>query len=377
MWERERTMLEKLKKKSIKKSISGIIILLIIGIVLIGIEFSAVISMIKGHVKFETLEPEEIRADLIVDASIDVNFGGFMEEYEENTSTHFKRTTDIYYVIWTGDEDSEDYKYMGIKVPASDESKMEAMAEATYNYEYSDPVKYTGAINKMSSTELKYFKEYFQESGWSDEEIEEYTLPYFINVGALTGGAAATAFFIFVLGVVLAAIGIIMLISALLGGKLKAFKKEIQASGFTEMDVEYEYESARTFGKKDDLRIGGRFIFYMAGNKPHLLVKDQIVWVYQQNTTHRTNGVKTGTTYELLVYCLNDNKVKSISVPNENTGREILQYLNETMPRAVVGFSDELLKMFKKDYQNFLQLRYYRPQDSSQTVSRDSAQPEE
>ena len=115
----------------------------------------------------------------------------------------------------------------------------------------------------------------------------------------------------------------------------------------------------------------------MAGNKPHLLVKDQIVWVYQQNTTHRTNGVKTGTTYELLVYCLNDNKVKSISVPNENTGREILQYLKETMPRAVVGFSDELLKMFKKDYQTFLQLRYYRPQDSSQTVSRDSAQPEE
>lgn len=370
-------MLEKLKKKSITKALPSIIILLIAGIVLIGVEFSAVTSLIKGHVRFETLEPEEIRANLIVDASIDVNFGGFMEEYEENTTTHSRRTTDIYYVIWTGDEDSENYKYMGIKVPASDESKMEAMAEATYNYEYSDPVKYSGAINKMSSTEYGYFKEYFQESGWSDEEIEEYTLPYFINVGALTGGAAGTAFFIFVLGVFLAALGLITLISALLGGKLKAFKKEIQASGFTETDVEYEYESARAFGKKNDLRIGGRFIFYIAGNKPHMLVKDQIVWVYQQNTTHRTNGIKTGMSYELLVYCLNDNKVKSIAIPNEDTGREVLQYLHETMPRAVVGFSDELLKMFKKDYQNFLQLRYYSSQDFSQTESQESPQSEE
>ena len=53
-----------------------------------------------------------------------------MEQYEENTKTHARHTTDLYYVIWTGDENAQDFRYMGIKVPASDEYKMEEMAEA-------------------------------------------------------------------------------------------------------------------------------------------------------------------------------------------------------------------------------------------------------
>ena len=370
-------MLEKLKKKSIKKSISGIIILLIIGIVLIGIEFSAVISMIKGHVKFETLEPEEIRADLIVDASIDVNFGGFMEEYEENTKTHIRRTTDVYYIIWTGDEESTDYKYMGIKVPASYESRMEKMADATANYEYSDPISFSGAINKMSSQEYQYFKEYFEESGWTEEEIEDYTLPYYISVGALTGGAASSVYVILGIGVVLIIIGLFMLIHALTGGKLKSFKKEIEASGLSLTDVEYEYEGAKMFYKRTDLRISNRCIFYMVGNKPQMLLNDKVIWAYQQNTTHRTNGIKTGTSYEILVYCLDSKKTSHVYIPNENVGREVLGYMNQIMPKAVIGYSDELVSLFRKDYQGFLQLRYYRTEQPEPAESTEPVEPTE
>lgn len=373
-------MLEKLKKKSIVKAFPAVIILMIVGIVLIGLEVSNFKSLMRGHVKFETLEPDEINEDLIVDASIEVNFGGFMEEYEENTKTHARRTTDIYYIIWTGDEDSEDYKYMGIKVPASDEYKMEEMAEAAYNYEYSDPINYSGAINKMSTEEYKYFKEYFEESGWTEEEIEEYTLPYYISVGALTGGAATSVYIVLGVGIVFIIIALVMLIHALTGGKLAAFKKEIEASGFSQADVELEYDGARVFNKKNDLRISNRFIFHIAGNKPHMIVKDQVIWAYQQNTTHRTNGIKTGTTFEILIYSLNDKKTAHVYIPNEKVGGEVLQYMNETMPKAVVGYSDELVKLFRKDYQSFLQLRYYaaeEPQHTQEQSNEDqSSQPE-
>lgn len=359
-------MLEKLKKRSVKKIIPSVIILAVIGLVLIGIEFSNFKSLLKGHVTFETLEPDEINGDLIVDASIDVNFGAFMEEYEENTKTHATHTTNLYYIIWTGDEDSEDYKYMGIKVPAADEREMEAMAEATYNYEYSDPISYSGAINKMTSEEYEYFQDYFLESGWTEEEIEEYTLPYYISVGALTGGAASSVYVILALGVILILAGIIVLIYGMTGGGLKGFKRQMEEAGFSETDTEYEYEGAKLFHKKNDFRIGKRLTFYMAGNKPQLILNDRIMWAYQQNTTHRTNGIKTGTTYQILIYTVDSKKIHRVDIPNENTGKEVLQYINETMPKAVVGYSDELMNLYRKNYQDFLKLRYYREQQPAE-----------
>lgn len=360
-------MLQELKKKSIVKALPAVIILLIAGIALIIAEFSNFRSLMKGHVQFELLEPDEINGDLIVDASIDVNFGGFMEEYEENTKTHIRRTTDMYYIIWTGNEDSIDYRYMGIKVPVSYKAQMEMMADATAEYEYSDPISFSGAVNKMSSQEYQYFKEYFEEMGWTKEEIDDYTLPYYINVGALTGGAATTVYVVLGIGVVLILIGIFMLVNALTGGKLKTFEKEIEASGLSLADVEYEYESAKVFYKRTDLRIGSRCFFYIVGNQPHMIANDKVVWAYQQNTTHRTNGIKTGTSYEILVYCLDSKKTAHVYIPNENVGGEVLKYMNQIMPKAVVGYSDELVSLFRKDYQGFLQLRYYRTEQPEYT----------
>ena len=205
-------MLAELKKKSIMRAIPLVLLFVIAGGVLFAAEFSNIRSLLRGHVKFETLLPDEINGDLIVEASINANFGAYMEEYSKNTKTNVTRTTDIYYVIWTGDDDSEDYKYMGIKVPASYGGQMDRMAEATYNYEMSDTIHFTGAVNKMSSEEYQYFREYFQESDWTDEEIDEYTLPYYISVGALTGGAATSAYVIFGIGIARIVFGVIILL---------------------------------------------------------------------------------------------------------------------------------------------------------------------
>ncbi len=352
-------MLAELKKKSIMRAIPLVLLFVIAGGVLFAAEFSNIRSLLRGHVKFETLLPDEINGDLIVEASINANFGAYMEEYSKNTKTNVTRTTDIYYVIWTGDDDSEDYKYMGIKVPASYGGQMDRMAEATYNYEMSDTIHFTGAVNKMSSEEYQYFREYFQESDWTDEEIDEYTLPYYISVGALTGGAATSAYVIFGIGIALIVFGVIILLYALSGGDVKAFQKEAATLGMSEMELEAEYAGARVMIQKDNLRIGRRLIFYMTGRRTRVIVNDKIVWAYQQSTTHRTNGIKTGTTYEILVYLLNEKKARRINVPGEEKAGEVLQYMYENIPTAVVGYTDELLSLFNKDYQGFLNLRYH------------------
>ena len=327
-------MLAELKKKSIMRAIPLVLLFVIAGGVLFAAEFSNIRSLLRGHVKFETLLPDEINGDLIVEASINANFGAYMEEYSKNTKTNVTRTTDIYYVIWTGDDDSEDYKYMGIKVSASYGGQMDRMAEATYNYEMSDTIHFTGAVNKMSSEEYQYFREYFQESDWTDEEIDEYTLPYYISVGALTGGAATSAYVIFGIGIALIVFGVIILLYALSGGDVKAFQKEAATLGMSEMELEAEYAGARVMIQKDNLRIGRRLIFYMTGRRTRVIVNDTIVWAYQQSTTHRTNGIKTGTTYEILVYLLNEKKARRINMPGEEKAGEVLQYMYENIPTA-------------------------------------------
>lgn len=368
-------MLEKLRKKSIKKFLFLAIFLLAIGAALIGVEFSNVKALLRGHVAFETLEPDEINGKIIVDASINTNFGAYLEEYEKNTKTNYTRTTDLYYVIWTGDDYAEEFKYMGIKVPASEENVMEAIAEATYNEEYIDFAEYSGAITKMSSEEYKYFQEYFTEAGWTAEEVEEYTLPYYINVGALIGGAAVAAYVIMAIGIILVIVGIWGLIYVIRGGSLKAIRKEMEANQISEHEADYEYENAKLFNKRNDMRIGKRLTFFMSGYKPHMLFNEKIVWAYQKRTTQRTNGIKTGTYYEIIFYTY-EKKNFQVSVPNENTGLEVLQYINEVMPWVIIGYDDDINNLYCKDYQNFLQIRYNQVPHDPYTVLQQNGEDE-
>lgn len=352
-------MFEALKKKSIKKSLAPAIILLVIGFLLAGVQIPSAIAILKGHQQFEELTPYEIKGNMIVDVNLSVNLGAFIEEWEENTTTHVTKTTDMWYVIWTGDEDDMDYRFMGIKVPASEISKMDEMCEAYYYGEYFEPIQYSGNIQKMDKEELSYFEDFFLESGMTEEELEDWILPYYINVGALTGGSAVTVWVFVVIGLVLIAIGIIIMILAMTGGKLKALKKELEALGISESEAEYEYESSPDFYNGTEIRIGRRLIFYMMGSTPHVLLKDKLVWAYQNTTTHRTNGIKTGTTYSVVLNTI-EKKSMHLSVASEAQAVNILQYINQDMPWVVVGYNDDIRRLYNGDFQNFLQMLYYK-----------------
>ena len=349
-------MKKDLTKKTFKSALFGVVSLVIIGIVLLYFSTGNFFRILKGHTAFEELLPGEI-SNQIVDASIKDNFGAFMEEYSKNTKTHVETSKAFYYVIWTGDDNTEDWRYMAIKVPASDEAAMEATAEATYNYEYSEPIEYSGAINKMTDEEYEYFVDYFYESGWTDADIEAGTLPYYIDAGALVGGSAVFVFILMGVGAALILIAIIRLVIAISGKGLNTIKKEIADAGLSEADAEYDYENAKTFGKKSDICIGRKLTVFMLGSKPHAVANNKVVWAYHRTTTHRTNGIKTGTTYQVVLNTY-DRQTFNIDVNKESMGQEVLEYINNTMPWVVVGYNDDLNRMYCSDYQNFLQLRY-------------------
>ncbi|MGN0403325.1 MAG: DUF6709 family protein [Acetatifactor sp.] len=347
-------MLEELKKKTFKKSLVGTIMLIIIGAVL------TVISIMKvSYVTFEDLEPDEIKNQSVT-IDVTADFGCYLEEYSENTSTHRRTTTDLYYVIWTGDENVEEFKYMSIKVPVKYEKQMEEIAEYTANQTYADPLHLVGHIRELSKEEYRYFKEYFVGDDITESDFKEMTLPYYIDVTGTSAFAGSDLLFIILLvaGIFCLFWAVIRLLKGINGSFIKKFLKNIEDAGYTESSIESDLNHAVSFNK-NDIRLGNLCLYFgMNSSAPNAIPVNKIHWAYQTTTTHRTNGIKTGTTYAIMIRADVKGGTFNISVPDNGTSQAILDHINVKYPWVVVGYSDELVKMYNKDRAQFLNLRY-------------------
>ncbi len=353
-------MLEELKKKSFKSSLVLSIVLAIAGLAMAIWQAPNVFYMLTGYVQFESLEVDEIK-DQLVKIDLDTVFTYYLEEYSENTKTHQRTTTSLYYITWTGDDNATDYRYITIKVPAKYQNRMDEIAENTYNGIYSSPLTLTGKIKKLSSEDYGYFEEYFVSSdgvGWTQEEFEDYTSPYYINVFVDPASQNGVYLVVFFGGIILIAYSIFRMIKASTGGYLKSFQKSYLQAGYTEASIDADMNSAVNYLKKDAIKLGRLCIYDLQSITPRAIPVNKMLWAYQNTTTHRTNGIKTGVTYSINIYSEGHSKVQIISVPDETTAQDILQNIDRRYPWVVVGYTEDLKKMFFKDHSQFLQLRY-------------------
>lgn len=375
-------MFEELQKKTFKNCLVLAVIFLIIGVGLIAFSAQNLFYSLFGFADFTQLPPNKIRSQL-VELNLTTNFGCYLEEYEYNKDTHYRRTTDLYYIIWTGDDYATDFRYMTVKVPASFEKQMEAMADNTAREVLSEPINIFGKIKKLGSEEYSYFTDSLKEAGWSDEEIKEYTLPYYIDYYESKGGTRAGAILLFGGGVAMLAAGIYRIVKGKKGGFLKDFRNDIAISGYPESYIESDYRAAQPITKSGDIKMGRLMTYYIIGSTYRAIPHNKITWAYQSTTTHRTNGIKTGTTYSVMYYAENYKSAFNLGVPNETTAQEILQKLLVLCPWVIVGYSDDLRQLFNKDHTQFLQMRYntmehnpaepgFNPADSSADNSADN-----
>ncbi|MCI8787945.1 MAG: hypothetical protein HFH92_02320 [Lachnospiraceae bacterium] len=350
-------MFEELKKKALKSTLAWSIILIIGGVVLAGWNAMDAFYSVQGGVDFSTLGYEELGSQ-IVNVDLEYNFGRYLKEYSHNTKTNANTTTDYYYVIPAFNKSGTDFLYMTIKVPASYGSRMDTMANNTADSNASSPINFRGKIKKLDSEELDYFNDYFEEAGFTASEIADGTLPVYIDAFAAPSLSFGLYIILFAAGVVLFVYGIYRIASAASGGSLKKMHQDIANGGFTEASIESDYRNAQAFDKKGDLKVGKLMTYYTAGSIPRALPNSKIMWAYQNTVTHRTNGVKTGTTYNVMVYDELAPKGRTFSVANETVAQDILNLFHASFPWVVVGYSDELKKLYNKDRVQFLQLRY-------------------
>lgn len=355
-------MLETFKKSAIKKVLVSSIIMLVIGTALLVFQgaaaFYALKSVIAEPTTFEDLSKKEIHNHMRVNVSLTGTFGSFMYEYETTQSGTRLGTTAYYYSILSGGENTDiEYAYMAIKVPSSYHSKMESMAEIfNAGYWSNEPIHfYNAEIRKMTGEELSAFKEWWEVT---DAEFDEYFLPYVIDAAQDDNSMMGIAVIIATVGIVLVVISVIRLIFTLTGSSLKRLKEDMAEAGVTEASLESDYNAAASFKKNGEIKVGRQFIYYMNGSTPRLIPNGKLLWAYQTTTTHRRNGINVGTTYSVVMYVDDKRNCVTLQMPNEANTQEMLKRINATLPWVVVGYSDELKRMFNKDRAQFLGLRY-------------------
>jgi len=344
-------MFESLKKKSLKSSLVLTIIFAVIGIAL-AVNFAiGTWYVVTGYVSFTELEPNEISNQWVA-LELKENWGSFAETTETDSNTHISKTINLYYIIMTGDDYSFDYRYMAVNVPADYQKKMNQMA----NNGYSDPIFLSGRICKMDDDIYRYFKEYMLDGGLTEEQFEQSTLPYYIKVFPNEQSQNIFTVAAFLLGILLILSAAVRLVKALKGGYLKKLKEDIASIGVNESTAESDWNAAADICK--NVKVGRLFTYYMEGSKPRAIPNTRILWSYQNTTTHRTNGIKTGTTYSVMIWVDGWKNALNISMPNEATARAMLQRFGNQFPWIVLGYSDELRKLYHNDRARFMQLRY-------------------
>lgn len=344
-------MFEALRKKSLR---SSLILTIIFGAIGIGLAVWFAVGtwyVVTGYVSFVELDPDEISNQWVA-LNLTSNGGSFAETTETGSNTNITKTLNLYYVILTGDDYSTDFRFMAVNVPTEYRSRMDHMAQNGYG----DSIFLSGRIRKMDDDLYKYFKDYVLDNGFTEAEFEEYSIPYYIKVfpneqmeNVCTVGA-------FLLGVFLIVIAIIRLVKALTGSYLKQLKADVASIGVSELSADSDWNSAAEICK--GVKVGRLFTYYMEGSKPRAIPNTKIMWSYQNTTTHRTNGIKTGTTYSVMIWVDGWKNASNIGVPNEAAAQTMLRRFGDQFPWVVLGYSDELRKMYHNNRAQFMQLRY-------------------
>lgn len=180
-----------------------LILLFIIGVVLTYMGAMDLIRGSKTPAVFDSLLASDVQKGMIVEGDLYANLGAFMESY--TTTNGIKTGSSNYtYLIPVGDEE-----YMGLYSGSSSmQSQLDAQADATFDYlmgvTSTEPVAvhFKGRVIGMDAKEKGYMHDYMIDMGFTESEIADYTISYYIRCENYDGGLVEIA-----IGIVCLAIG--------------------------------------------------------------------------------------------------------------------------------------------------------------------------
>ncbi len=334
------------------------------GLAIILFWLGAILQIIGGAKELNGLNSWEL-SDTLAECEIDYALDCFAE-YDDNSGR--------YYVIPCKEDaylDSVDY-YLAVYVGSNKFDDMDAVCDDTWAYLTGEGENQgrtcfvKGTIRRMDSDERQYFEEWFYEAGMSEEEYQEYAATYVLMDGyyAYFDGEAKLPQIIVmtVIALVIIGIGIFVLIRSLTGGFLKKLKCDLaQYGALGDSRLVMDYENAHVISKK--LRVGQIFTYNSKPISPRAYLNSNIVWAYQQRTKNYTNGIYSGSSYQVWLYSVKQSVVDAqISLKKKHCD-ELLEYYNNHFRHMVVGYTDQLRELYFSNKDEFLSLRYNSAQE--------------
>ncbi len=380
--ERGRKMLKEFKKLSLKKVMPGIIIMMVIACILLGIWGRDVITVLKGPVPFESLSMEELDGQYVT-LDLNLTFGDYMEEITTTKnkygSTVSRRSSHKYYVILVGGlepymaDSSLWFQYMGIEIPSKYYDEMESVVRNSYKFldsydklDLRTSITLRGEIRPMEDKMLRYYKDFFTSADYTNEEFETYCAPYYIAVNELSTGPIFNSCIFTGIGVLLLIISLYMLIKALTGGYQKAMVKALGAGGDMNLQMaDSDYQTSKSICR--DFKIGNRYLFSTVNAKTFVVELDKLIWAYTHETQHKKYGRTVNTTYMIMLYT-DDKKKESVSISSKEDCQAILQQLSDSNSAIIIGYTDQLMNLYQKNYPEFIRLCQDRKTNKENTL---------
>lgn len=366
-------MFEELKKYAMKKVLKRAAICGGIAVLLIVVFFSGFLKFAQGPVDLFSLSKEQL-----LGSYVEADIYALFDSVATYTRTEDGRTTDKkdYYVL-----PLPDGSYIALEVDSDDYKKADKILNETYEYlmgtrdELTSTYYFKGSIRKMDKELLDYYNDWFVESGFSSEEIESYALPYVLDADYIGRYDASLVIAALLSSGGLIIYVIIILIKGATGAYLNSIKSFIRKNqdSISAEEVEREYYNAESI---ENVKVSKSYTFYFKGPKISMVKNDDVIWAYLRRVTHRTNGIKTHVTKSLMLHTYNKNQYQ-IDMSSEEAVHSVLNVYAMKCPHIVLGYSEDLRKCYKKDFDAFLRISQNAQQSAATsgtqyTVSSDS-----
>ena len=315
--------------------------------------------LFQKPLKIEDLKAEDIQKNVKVEG--DVYYFMDYYAYQENDDGD---TTAMQFMIPVGEAE-----YMGVNCSGSTMDQAKENMDAYWAYLDGDesamdnlqPVKISGTIQPLSGDYLKFFNDFVDGIGLSEEDAAVF-LPYVINVGDIGDTDTVTLGILGLAALALLITGICMLVSGFSGKNVKKLEKYCEGKGNKEyalQQIEHFYQMQPPV---QGIRINEEYFMAVKGTKIYFSQADQILWAYAHVVQHRTNFIPTGKTYSVIVK-LDNGKAYDIPMNREANMNEALNYIASNMPYLFIGYDKDFEKLYNKNRMDMRQIVRSRKQE--------------
>lgn len=340
-------MLEELRKKSLHSMRVRLIICVIIIVVCMVITKASFITYLKGPTKLDIYgewDVEKLEGQYVT-LEINIIYGGFADEFSVDKDTHVKTVTNNWYLCEKTDASGYADKLFGIRIDSSDQDSVNAVMSDTTN---TKSFQVTGTFKKLSGEMLQFFDETIEV--WFDEEGLDDALPYCIYDKTIRGMDYVWISFLTAIAFIALVYAVIVIINNLRGYHDRYINRYLKKNPNERMSgIEADYSSATVIDK--DFRVGKKYFFYAKGGTMNLLLIEEQVWAYYYE---RTGNISVS---QIRFYNLQHRK-NAVNISNKSLSNSVLGVINTNFNHMVVGYDAKLKKMYKSNFQEFLNIKY-------------------